>query len=103
MNTSSARSFEIIILVGFPTVQVNVDYSSFDLTIYAPIMDSPIWGVMFFIDAITIAVWVPILMAIAIRELANSSTVRVFISSMTIGILVAIFYYFTRPALFGGM
>jgi len=93
----------LIILVGFPTVNVAIDYSSFDLSIYDPMMNSPLWGVLYFIDAITMAVWVPILMTIAIRELANSSTVRVLISSLIIGIIVAIFYYFTRPALFGGI
>ncbi len=93
----------LIILVGFPTVTIDVDISTYDLSIYEGVMNSPMWGVIYFIDAITIAVWVPILMSIAIRELANSSTVRVFISSLIIGILVAVFYYFTRPALFGGI
>ena len=93
----------LIILVGLPTTEINVDYSSFDLSILDPVMDSPVWGVLYFIDAMVIAIWVPILMSIAIRELANSSTVRVFISSLVIGVLVAIFYYFARPTLFGGI
>jgi MFS superfamily sulfate permease-like transporter len=64
-------------------------------------INSPIWAVMDIIDAITIAVWIPILMTIAIRELSNSSTQRILISSLIIGIVIAIFVYFMRPTLFG--
>ncbi len=91
----------IIILVGFQTIPIDVDYSSFTLTIYDPIMNSPTWAILDILDAITLAIWVPILMSIAIRELANSSTIRVFISSMVIGIIASIFIYFMRPTLFG--
>jgi len=92
----------IIILIGFPTIYVNVSgMYGFDSSIFIPMFSSPLWGVLDFLDAVTIAVWVPILMSIAIRELANSSTIRVLISSLIVGIIVSIFFFFMRPTLFG--
>jgi len=93
-----------IVLVAFPTVQVQVidtSNSVFDATFFNAMFSSSVWGILDFLEAITIAVWVPILISIAIRELANSSTYRVLVSSFTIGIIVAIFFYFMRPTLFG--
>ena len=94
----------VIILAGFPNTQVVVasgGSSSFDSSIFGPMFNSSVWGVLDFLEAITIAIWVPILASIAIRELANSSTYRVLISSFIIGIIASIFFYFMRPTLFG--
>jgi len=86
----------IIILAGFPTVSINV-LGLFNPTIFSQIFKSSTWTVLHFIDAITIAVWVPILVALSIRELSNSSTTRVLLSSLIIGILVAVIFFFLRP------
>jgi len=83
----------LIILIGIPNITIP-NLLSFDLN---PMFESPTWTVLHLIDALTIAVWVPILIALAIRELSNSSTFRVLISSLAIGIIVAVFYYFLRP------
>ena len=94
----------VIILAGFPNTQVvvaSIGSSSFDSSIFGPMFNSSVWGILDFLEAITIAVWVPILASIAIRELANSSTYRVLISSFIIGIIASIFFYFMRPTLFG--
>ncbi|MFX1378090.1 MAG: hypothetical protein ACFFA4_03270 [Promethearchaeota archaeon] len=81
-----------IVVFGFPTVDViNIDQ----------IFDAPTWATLDIIDAITLATWVPILMTLAIRELSNSSTTRVLIPNIIIGIVVAILFYFLRPTLFG--
>lgn len=82
----------LIILILIPNI--TIDLSSFDLN---PMFASPTWTVLHLIDALTIAVWVPILITLAIRELSNSSTFRVLISSLAIGIIFAVFYYFLRP------
>jgi len=83
----------LIILIGFPYITIP-NLLTFDLN---PLFASPIWTVLHLIDALTIAVWVPILITLAIRELSNSSTFRVLISSLAIGIIFAVFYYFLRP------
>ncbi|MFX1275529.1 MAG: hypothetical protein ACFFBP_19140 [Promethearchaeota archaeon] len=59
---------------------------------------APVWVVIYTIEALTIMLWIPSLMAIAIRELSNSSTYRVVLSSYIVAIIVAIFYFFLRPA-----
>jgi len=83
----------LIILILIPNITIP-DLLSFDLN---PMFASPTWTVLHLIDALTIAVWVPILITLAIRELSNSSTFRVLISSLIIGIIFAVFYYFLRP------
>jgi hypothetical protein len=82
----------LIVAVGFPTVNdFNIDQ----------LFDAPTWAVLDVIDALTLATWVPILMTLAIRELSNSSTTRVLIPNIIIGVIVAIIFYFLRPTLFG--
>ncbi|MFX1574055.1 MAG: hypothetical protein ACFFB0_15025 [Promethearchaeota archaeon] len=91
----------LIMLVGFQTIPIEeFNYNLFD-EILDQIFASPTWGVIDMIDALTIAIWVPILTTLAIRELSNSSTSRVLIPSLIIGITVAIIFYFLRPTLFG--
>ena len=82
----------LIVLFGLP------DTTSADLTAF---FNSPIWVVLDVIDALTIATWVPILMTLAIRELSNSSTTRVLIPNLIIGVIIAIMFYFLRPTLLG--
>ena len=88
----------LIILVGFPNQNAP---SPFDEVIFDAMFDANTWAVLDIIDALTIATWIPILMTLAIRELSNSSTTRVLIPTIIIGILVAIVYYFFRPTIFG--
>ncbi|MHA1931466.1 MAG: hypothetical protein ACW96X_02945 [Promethearchaeota archaeon] len=90
-----------IALVGFPLVNV----PDFNPTGIAGVLDqifnSGTWAVFDVIDALTIAIWVPILMTLAIRELSNSSTTRVLIPTIIIGVVIAVLFYFLRPTLFG--
>ncbi|MFX0023423.1 MAG: hypothetical protein ACFE9S_13945 [Candidatus Hermodarchaeota archaeon] len=82
----------LIVVVGFPTVDdVNIDQ----------LFNAPTWAVLDVIDALTLATWVPILMTLAIRELSNSSTTRVLLPNIIIGVIVAILFFFLRPTLFG--
>ncbi|TKJ19071.1 MAG: hypothetical protein CEE43_16525 [Promethearchaeota archaeon Loki_b32] len=89
----------LIVLFGFPTVDVTGD--TFNEAVFDQIFSAPTWATLDIIDAITIAAWVPILMTLAIRELSNSSTTRVLIPTIIIGVIVAILFYFLRPTLFG--
>ncbi|MFX1393791.1 MAG: zinc-ribbon domain-containing protein [Promethearchaeota archaeon] len=90
----------LVILAAFPNISVDTE-SELPLDIFSRIFKSQVWAVLDVIDALTIAIWVPILMALAIRDLSNSSTLRVLISSLIIGTIVAILFYFLRPTLFG--
>ncbi|MHA1669501.1 MAG: zinc ribbon domain-containing protein [Promethearchaeota archaeon] len=84
----------LIILVGFPTKLI----TGFDPTIFNPMFNSPTWVILHAMDALTIAIWIPILVTLAIRELSNSSTLRVLLASFGIGILTAIIVFFLRPS-----
>jgi hypothetical protein len=86
----------LIILIGMP----NLDILGMGLPVAVldhPYFTSPVWTVLHLIEALTIGIWIPILISLAIRELSNSSTFRVLISSLAIGIIVAVFFYFLRP------
>jgi len=91
----------LIALVGFPLVNV----PDFTIASIAGVLDqifsSGTWAILDVIDALTIAIWVPILMTLAMRELSNSSTTRVLIPTIIIGVIIAILFYFLRPTLFG--
>ncbi|MFX0080310.1 MAG: hypothetical protein ACFE94_01015 [Candidatus Hodarchaeota archaeon] len=89
----------LVVLVGFPTI--NTSTATFDELIFDQVFPSGTWAVLDVLDALTIAIWVPILMTLSIRELSNSSTTRVLIPTVIIGVLVAILYYFLRPTLLG--
>ena len=100
----------LIILAGFPTVDVpDVDLDTLDevqlaaywTAVFDQMFSSGTWAVLDILDALTIAIWVPILMTLSIRELSNSSTTRVLVPTIIIGVLAAILYYFLRPTLFG--
>jgi len=90
----------LIVLAAFPTIPIDV-YGFFDPAIFFPMFNSPSWIILHIIDALTIAIWVPILISLSIRELSNSSTFRVLISSFVIGVIVAILFYFLRPTFIG--
>ena len=87
----------LIILVGFPTTD-EITVMVFDPTIFTDMFNSPTWAILHAIDALTIAIWVPILITLAIRELSNTSTFRVLLASFAIGILTAIIVFFLRPS-----
>jgi hypothetical protein len=93
----------LVLLIGLPTAPLSIEDTSLTTAAYQIVFSSPVWAVIDVLDALTLAIWVPILTALAIRELSNSSTVRVLISSFIIGTLAAIVLYFMRPTLFGAL
>ncbi|MFX1234389.1 MAG: hypothetical protein ACFFBY_07470 [Promethearchaeota archaeon] len=86
----------IIVLIGFGSQPINI-LGLFDPLVFNDIFSSPTWTILHTIDAITVGIWVPILVALSIRELSNSSTTRVLLSSLIIGIVVALLFFFLRP------
>ena len=86
----------LVILIGFPNLIIS-GMGFPDTVLNDPYFASPVWTVLHLIEALTIGIWIPILISLAIRELSNSSTFRVLISSLAIGIIVAVFFYFLRP------
>ncbi|MFX0029372.1 MAG: hypothetical protein ACFE8B_09190 [Candidatus Hermodarchaeota archaeon] len=96
----------LIVLIGFPnvtasTTPISTDPLEYDFAIFDQMFNSGTWAVLDVLDAVTIAIWVPILMTISIRELSNSSTTRVLIPTIIIGVVIAVLFYFLRPNLLG--
>lgn len=86
----------LIVLIGFPNISFSVT-GAVDPAIFTFMTESSIWIPLYILDGLTLAIWVPILITLAIRELSNSSTFRVLIPTYIISILIAIFFYFLRP------
>ena len=86
----------LIILFGMPSITIP-NIVSLAPPLSDPYFASPVWTIFDVIDALTLGIWVPILISLAIRELSNSSTFRVLLSSLAIGIIIAVLFYFLRP------
>ena len=84
----------LIILIAFPTTTIPF---SINPDLFRTVFNNPAWMIINTLDALTIAIWVPILITLAIRELSNSSTLRVLLASLSIGIIVAVLVFFIRP------
>ncbi len=88
----------ILLFIALPTENVAgvpaVDY----ITAMGRMTASFVWGLTDWIQVIVLIGWVPITMAIALRELVNASTFRVYISCLIISILIGLAIYFFRPS-----
>lgn len=82
----------ILLLVALPPVN-GTDPVSFQV-----VTKSVIWGITDWIQVIVLIGWVPITMSIALREMVNASTFRVYISCLIVSILVAAVVYIFRPS-----
>ncbi len=92
----------LIILISLPTHEISLPFDfSLNSTIFDTIFQSPTWMALDIIDAIVLIIWIPMNMTIAIRELANSSTYRVYLSSVSIGIITAIIFFLLKPTILG--
>ena len=85
----------IIIFIAFPG-NILMNEAGFEF-LFGDADNKTVWAVLYALEALVIMLWLPTLMAIAIRELSNSSTFRLLIPSYIIGIAVAVLFYFFRP------
>ncbi|MBN1216795.1 MAG: zinc ribbon domain-containing protein [Candidatus Lokiarchaeota archaeon] len=90
----------IVASIFFPEDPISLGSTDLDV-FFLNLMKEPVWSILDGLDAIILVAWVPILITISIRELSNSSTYRVLITSYLISIVVSIFIFFLRPSLFG--
>ena len=79
----------IIAWVGLPLVPTTgyLDITEANLEEF---FNSPVWGIIDWVYVVFIIGWVPILMAIALRDIANSSTIRVYLSSVIISVILCV-------------
>ena len=85
-------------LIGKQVIFVSNNYESV-FALLEPIFDSPVWKVIDIIQIITLVGWIPITLSIALRDLGNTSTLRLYIACVIVAILTAYMMYFVRPSL----
>lgn len=91
----------LIVLVVLPTSPIGIPQSGIPEAFFDTVFQSQSWMILDIIDSIVLIGWIPITMTIGIRELANSSTFRVYISSLIIGTISSIILFLLKPAFFG--
>jgi hypothetical protein len=89
----------LVLWLGLPSINVDVDSGfSINPAEVEPIWNSFIWGIVDWIQVIVIIGWISITMAIALRDIANASTFRVYISCLIVSFIIALMFYFFRPS-----
>jgi hypothetical protein len=92
----------LIVLIGMPNTTIVITYGfEVPTSVFNAMFQSPSWIALDIIDTIVLIGWIPITMTIGIRELANSSTFRVYISSVAIGTICAIVLFLLKPTIQG--
>ena len=90
----------IIALVSLPQVTVTSSNNESQIIAALEIVSSAgVWGVIDAIMLFTLAFWVPITMSLAMREIGNTSTMRLLIGNLVMGIILAYVLFFLRPTL----
>jgi hypothetical protein len=89
----------LIAWIALPSVPVDF-YMVLNPGILDGFVNSAVWGIIDWIQIIILIGWVPILMSIALRDIANASTTRVYISSLIVAVLISLVVYFSRSTLF---
>ncbi|MHA1728771.1 MAG: TFIIB-type zinc ribbon-containing protein [Promethearchaeota archaeon] len=86
----------LIAWFGLPNVVINGPYD-FAPEKFQMLFASYVWGIIDWIQVIIIIGWVPILMSIALRDIANASTARVYISCVVVSVFISWIFFFSRP------
>ena len=90
----------ILLLISLPTVNVT---SSGDLSSsLAPLFSSAVWTIIYLIEALTLIVWIPTLVTLALREIGNTSTTKLLIGNVIIGVILCFLLFLLRPAIGAG-
>lgn len=92
----------VILLIALPSVQIG-NTSGWSQTNLSSAMNdifaSPLWAILDVLQILTLAIWIPITMSIALREVANTSTVKLLIGCVVVGIIISYMMFFLRPTL----
>jgi hypothetical protein len=93
----------LLLLVALPFVDVPntsaiQSVESADALLSA-VFASPVWAIADFINIVVLVGWVPITIAIGLRDLGNTATTRLYVSSLIISVLLAYIIFFLRPTL----
>jgi hypothetical protein len=92
----------LVILFGLITHDVTVtttDYTSVFNALDPLFTDTYVWQIIDVIQIITLVGWIPITLSISLRDLGNTSTLRLYVACVIMGILTSYMMFFVRPSL----
>ena len=83
----------LLLLVGLPTR---------DITLIPDLFNSPVWTIIYFLEALTLIIWIPALITLALREIGNTNTTKLLIGNIIIGMILSFLLILLRPDIGAG-
>ena len=85
----------LILLVALPNITISDtgNYNGYDdlsalSAAYSDIYDSFLWQLIVVLQILTVAVWIPVTLSLAMRELGNTNTFKILIGNFIAGIIL---------------
>ena len=67
-----------------------------------PMFSSAVWTIIYLLDALTIFIWIPTLVSLALREIGNTNTTKLLIGNIIMGFILSFLLFLLRPAIGAG-
>ena len=83
----------LLLLIGLPTM---------DFIFIAGLFNSPVWTIIYLLEALTLLIWIPTLVTLALREIGNTNTTKLLIGNVIIGAILCFLLFLLRPAIGAG-
>ncbi len=83
----------LLLLVGLPTREI---------TAISDLFDSPVWTIIYLLEALTLIIWIPTLVTLALREIGNTNTTKLLIGNIIIGVILSFLLILLRPDIGAG-
>ncbi|QEE14303.1 hypothetical protein DSAG12_00115 [Promethearchaeum syntrophicum] len=83
----------LLLLVALPTR---------DNTQIADLFSSPVWTIIYLLEALTLILWIPVLVTLALREIGNTNTTKLLIGNVVIGVILSFLLILLRPDIGAG-
>ncbi len=87
----------LLLLVGLPTI--NVSSAGSLPTALESMFSSFVWTIIYLLEALTILIWIPALVSLALREIGNTNTTKLLIGNIIIGFILCFLLFLLRPAI----
>jgi len=64
----------------------------------ADLSEPGVWTIIYLIEALTLIIWIPTLVTLALREIGNTNTTKLLIGNVIIGVILSFLLLLLRPA-----
>ncbi len=96
----------LLLLIGLPLISVGDPVDFRTTGDFAQLLESidvlfqtPLWGALDILQVILLIGWFPLTMTIAIRDVAESETMRIYLACLIMSFVIAYVFVFLRPTL----